>query len=104
RFRERVHRVDDRLDGAALHRGQQRLEILARPAVGADDVDLATPDVADVGPGIEAGGGPAGEQPPVPGQRAQARYPRVAARVVDEDVDALLARDLPGAPGRSEER
>src|SRR5207244_4645596 len=81
---EREDAVDDRLDAAALHLDQQRFQILPRPAVGADDVHLAAPDVADVGLRVEAGGGPAGQQAAVPGQRAEARHPGVAARVVHE--------------------
>ena len=39
----------------SLDHGDQRLDVLGGPAVGALDVELARPDVADVGRRIEAG-------------------------------------------------
>ena len=69
-------------------KAKERLDVLAHPAVRAQDLQLVGPDVADVGLGVEAGGGAAGEEAPAAAEALERRDPRVAAGVVDDHVDA----------------
>src|SRR6185295_1958198 len=69
---------------------QQRGQVVRRPAIRAEDLQLERPDVADVLARIEAGRGPAGEQAPAPAQATERRHPGVAAREVDDDIHPAL--------------
>src|SRR5262249_21398976 len=92
---ERENTVDDRRDAAALDLDQESFEVGPGPAIGADDVDLAAPDVADVRLRIESGSCSAGQQASMSRERAEARHPCLAARVVDEHVYASPLGNLP---------
>ena len=59
---ERQDAIDDRVELVAVDQSKERLDVLAHPAVRAQDLQLIGPDVADVGLGVEAGGGAAGEE------------------------------------------
>ena len=66
RFAQRQHPIDDRAQPPLVDHAEQRREVVGRPAVGAEDLQLERPDVADILARVEAGGGAAGEQPPAP--------------------------------------
>src|SRR3954470_1936684 len=93
--RERVHPVNDGIHLAACDEPHDVEKLAACPAVGAEDVQLAPPDVAKVGRRVEPGGRPAGHDPPAVRRAADRARPGLLSRVVDDDVRTFLIRELP---------
>ena len=77
---KRQRGVDQALELALLHHLEQLDDVLARPAVGAQDLQLEGPDEADVLLRIEAGRGAAGQQAPAHLQPRAAISPRYRRR------------------------
>src|SRR5262245_37772269 len=70
RLWQRQFAIDDRLELARADEVQERGQILAHPTIGAEDIELKRPDVAQILFGIETGGSPAGQKPSLPVQRS----------------------------------
>src|SRR3954469_23187987 len=70
---QRKRAVDHGLQLAALHEFEQLLDVLAHPAVGAQYLQLVSPDVTDVFLRVKAGRGAAGKELALPVQDAQRR-------------------------------
>src|SRR5262249_14845043 len=87
---ERQHFVDHRLHLALRDKLHQPLEIVVIEAVGADDLQLEGPDITQVLLRIVAGCRAAYEQLAAALEAAQRRLPGVAAREVDDHVDAAF--------------
>jgi hypothetical protein len=93
---EREHRLDRRRIDPALAEQVQHLPQLAAGAVArADDRELAGEDVDQVELGARARGGAAEHDPPLVRERAQRVPEDGLADVVDDQVDAVPARQPP---------
>ena len=94
-LREPVQAVDLRFQLATTHLGDELDQVLALPSVRAQDVELARPDIAQVGLGQEPRARPAGDQAPSPSQRLDGPGPGVGPEVVDDDVRTAAGGQLP---------
>ena len=92
---QRVGLMNDGDDSTVADLFQQLRQIMPFPSVGTKDVRLANPYVAKVGLWIETGRRAASEQAPLMPKRANRRNPGISTGVVDDDVDALFAGQLP---------
>src|SRR5271166_4137831 len=85
---ERQHLVDHRTYLVLRDELHQRLQVLVIEAVGADDLELEAPDIAQILLRVVAGGRAADEQLAAAFETAQRRVPRVPAGEIDHHVDA----------------
>src|SRR5262249_60788027 len=77
---ERELAIDDGGELPRADHGDEGVEVLAHPAVRAEDLQLEGPDVAEVLLGVEAGGGAASQHLAAAVENAQRRHPGVAPR------------------------
>src|ERR1700729_3671073 len=97
--RERMDRVDHGPQLAAPNELLKAEQVVASPPVRAADVDLAHPYIAKIGDRVVAAGGAAGHQPAVRANASHRLRPRVCAGVVDHDIGAPAAGQLPYPSG-----
>src|SRR5258708_34414105 len=79
------------------NQSEQRQNVVAHPAVGAEDIELESPDIANVFRRIIARSRPASQQSPAAAQDLEGFRPTIATAEVDDDVHptAVLATEYP---------
>src|SRR5712691_1032545 len=92
---ERQNLVDDRPKAPILDETDELDEVVARPAVGTPNVDLAHPQVAQVSHGVVATRCAAADEAAALADGAQRLRPRVLPGVVDDDIGAGLVGQRP---------
>ena len=89
--------MDDGFELAGGHLVDQTLQVLAGPAVRAQDVQLPGPHVPQVGDRLEPGGGAARHHAPFGAHAADRPLPGLLSEVVDHHVGAAVVGQLPHA-------
>src|SRR4051812_15700183 len=94
RFGERQDFRDDGLELSALDVAQDLEELALRAHRRAEERELLVEEVAQVGDCVVARGRAAGDETPAGGEREDGFFPRGFSDVLEDDVDAALAREL----------
>src|SRR5258708_24261725 len=90
---QREDAVDDGLEASGGHEAHDAVEFGVGAHIGAEERKLAAEEEPQVDLGIVAGGGAAGYQAAAEGKTGEAVVPGSRPDVLEDDVDAALARD-----------
>src|SRR5882724_7243787 len=89
-FGQREHAIYDGLQATLSNKFHHREQLRFCAHVGAEERKLAAEEEPEVHPGVEAGGGAAGHEPPGGREAREAFVPSSSANMFEDDVDAAL--------------